>query len=147
MLEKIKALIRDNDMCVLATMSLNGPHASLMAYTCSSDCAEIYLATPRQTQKYRNLSTDNQVSLLVDTRMTAGRQNIQAVTITGRAQEISDAAHEVQIRNDFLHRHVHLQGFLDLPDIAFILVRVDSFQLLSGAQDSYYIRLTESNTY
>jgi len=36
-LEKIKTLIRENNICVLATIGAKGPHNSLMAYTCSTN--------------------------------------------------------------------------------------------------------------
>lgn len=67
MLEQIKTLVRENDMCVLATGSGEGPHTSLMAYICDEDVTAIYLVTPSQSLKYRNIMLDGRVSLLVDT--------------------------------------------------------------------------------
>ena len=49
MIEKMKALAKQRDMCVLATVADGIPHRSLMAYVTDEDCREIYkpfLMTP-----------------------------------------------------------------------------------------------------
>lgn len=140
-LEEITALIRDNDLCVLATMGADAPHASLMAYICSSDCAEIYLATSVNTLKYKNITAHADVSLLIDSRESAPRSEIQAVTITGKAEKIDDPTRKALIRDRFYDRHPHLQGLLDQPDVDVIRVRVATFQLLKGVTDIHYLSL------
>lgn len=55
MLERMKQLVREKDICVLATVSGSKPHCSLMAYVTDEDCREIYMVSRRQTGKYRNL--------------------------------------------------------------------------------------------
>ena len=44
-------LIHEHDLCVLATAGESGPHTSLMAYSCSPECSEIYLVTSWNTRK------------------------------------------------------------------------------------------------
>jgi nitroimidazol reductase NimA-like FMN-containing flavoprotein (pyridoxamine 5'-phosphate oxidase superfamily) len=144
MLEKIKTIVRENDICVLATAGVNGPHTSLMAYACSTDCTEIYLVTPVKTLKYRNLTGNARVSLLVDTREKEQRANIEALTITGQAHTIRDAGKKDVVRKLIQLRHFHLQGLLDQPEIAFICVRIESFQLQSGVHKAYYKRMDEN---
>jgi nitroimidazol reductase NimA-like FMN-containing flavoprotein (pyridoxamine 5'-phosphate oxidase superfamily) len=56
MLERMKALAREKDICVLATLSGARPHCSLMAYATDDRCTEIYMITHRHTTKYRNLT-------------------------------------------------------------------------------------------
>ncbi len=142
-LEKIKTLIRENDICVLATLGSNGPHTSLMAYICSTDCTEIYLVTPVKTLKYRNLESNATVSLLVDTREKESRQNIQALTITGKAHIIRDAGKINAVRSKIQQRHAHLRELLDQPDIAFICVSVETYQLLDGVYKAHFVRLAD----
>ena len=55
MLERMKALVREKDICVLATVEGSKPHCSLMAYITDDNCLEFYLVTHRHTAKYRNL--------------------------------------------------------------------------------------------
>ena len=68
MIKKMKRLVRNKDVCVLATVTKNVPHCSLMSYVADRDCREIYMMTKRGTKKYRNLSANRTVSLLIDTR-------------------------------------------------------------------------------
>ena len=68
MLERMKAVVREKDICVLATVSGDKPHCSLMAYAADDDCREIYMVTHRKTNKYKNLKENPAVSLLIDTR-------------------------------------------------------------------------------
>ena len=110
MLEKIKTLVRENDICVLATTGANDPHTSLMAYACSADCTEIYMVTPAKTLKYRNLTGNPKVSLLVDTREKELRASIQALTITGKAHTVRDTGKKDAVRMQIQQRHDHLQG-------------------------------------
>jgi nitroimidazol reductase NimA-like FMN-containing flavoprotein (pyridoxamine 5'-phosphate oxidase superfamily) len=144
MLEKIKTIVRENDICVLATTGANDPHTSLMAYACSEDCTEIYMVTPVKTLKYRNLTANAKVSLLVDTREKEHRASIQALTITGQAHTIRDAVKKDAVRKQIQLQHAHLQGLLDQPEIAFICVRIESFQLQSGVHEAYYKRMAEN---
>jgi len=144
MLEKIKTIVRENDICVLATAGANGPHTSLMAYSCSTECTEIYMVTPVKTLKYRNLTGDARVSLLVDTREKGPRAGIEALTITGQAHTIIDADKKDAVRKQIQLRHVHLQKLLDQPEIAFICVRIEAFQLQSGVHEAHYKRMAEN---
>jgi len=68
MLEEMKALAKQKDICVLATVSDGNPHCSLMAYATDDDCREIYMITQKGTKKYKNLIKNPSVSLLIDTR-------------------------------------------------------------------------------
>ena len=69
MLEKMKNIMRSQDICVLATVSEDKPHCSLMAYLTDDDCRTIYMITHKHTTKYRNLTANPSLSLLIDTRL------------------------------------------------------------------------------
>ena len=81
MLEQMKALARDKNMCVLATIAKAKPYCSLMAYVADESCEEIYMVTHRKTQKYQNLIENPAVSLLIDTREMTPRTWTQALTV------------------------------------------------------------------
>jgi len=53
MIEKMKALVREKDVCVMATVSGGKPHCSLMAYVTDDDCSEIYMVTHKHTSEIR----------------------------------------------------------------------------------------------
>jgi general stress protein 26 len=68
MLEKMKDIVKGNDLCVLATVSEGKPHCSLMSYISDEEGHEVYLISHKQTKKYVNLMKNPTVSLLIDTR-------------------------------------------------------------------------------
>jgi len=143
MIEKMEALVREKDTCVLATVSDNSPHCSLMSYVTDASCREIYMVTHRETKKYRNLQKNPDVSLLIDSR--SGNVNgspgdhISALTINGTFQKIEDDAKRERVRATLLDRHPVLREFLTDPGAEIIAVRCRSFQLLEGIRDSYFV--------
>lgn len=64
MLNRIKAILGENSLCVLATCSENRPHCSLMAYSYDIQENILYMMTLKTTQKYRNIRHNSQVSVL-----------------------------------------------------------------------------------
>ncbi len=143
MLEKIRTLIRENDICVLATGGAEGPHTSLMAYVCSEDATDIYLVTSSKSLKYRNIIQDGRVSLLVDTRDKDTRGTIRALTIGGQARVVLDEREKHTMLQAFARRHGHLKGLLEQADIALVRIQIRSLQLLNGPQEAHHILLPE----
>ena len=86
----MKALAKEKDICVLATITDGKPYCSLMAYVTNRACTEMYMVTHRQTQKYQNLVTNPAVSLLIDTRDTTPRSAARAMTVEGVFGTIKD---------------------------------------------------------
>ena len=141
MLEKMKALVKENDICVLATVSGNKPHCSLMAYVADDDCREIYMVTRRESRKYENLMKNRSVSLLIDTREEypgSRRPEAKALTVIGTFKKIDDKNKKIQVRSKLLDRHPHVKEFLDHPDAEILCIRVESFLLLNGLTDAHY---------
>ena len=68
MLELMKKLAKEKDLCVLATVSGEKPHCSLMAYATDDDCTGSTWPLTRHTRKFKNLMENPSVSLLIDTR-------------------------------------------------------------------------------
>jgi nitroimidazol reductase NimA-like FMN-containing flavoprotein (pyridoxamine 5'-phosphate oxidase superfamily) len=144
MIERMKALVRERNTCVLATAWENSPHCSLMSYVTDPDCRTIYMVTHRQTKKYRNLIENPKVSLLIDTREgTPGmdRTAIEALTVTGTFSLLTEPGQAAGVRKHLLARHPHLQEFLADPLAEVFAVRIESFQLLEGIQDATFVAL------
>jgi len=142
MLEKMKALAKEKDTCVLATISGVEPHCSLMSYATDDDCRQIYMMTHKQTKKYRNLLQNGKVSLLIDTREEAGGRGVtKALTVNGVFHRIEGEANRKEALARILKKHPHLQKFADSPDTEVFAVRIKSFQLLEGISDSSFVAL------
>jgi general stress protein 26 len=141
MLEKMKNIVKGNDLCVLATVSEGKPHCSLMSYISDEEGHEIYLISHKQTKKYTNLMENPTVSLLIDTREEEKGQrriHIKALTVSGEFQTIKDPGKRKLIRSKFLKRHPHLADFLNDPGAEIFSIRIKSFQLLDGVKNAFF---------
>lgn len=144
MLEKMKALVKEKDICVLSTVSKDAtPHCSLMAYVVDEKCREIYMATHSTTKKYKNLLHNSSVSLLIDSREITPLQQSQALTVSGVFQPIYDAHKRDRVKALLLRQHPHLKDFVNNPNTIMICIKVKSLQLLNGLTDSHFVNLKE----
>jgi len=141
MLEPMKEIVRENDLCVLATVSEGKPHCSLMSYVSDEESNEIYMVSHKQTKKYTNLLRNPTVSLLIDTRKgEKGKKRalIKALTVSGEFQTITDPLKRDLVRSEFIKRHSHLIDFLNDPDAEIFSIKIKSFQLLDGVKDAFF---------
>jgi nitroimidazol reductase NimA-like FMN-containing flavoprotein (pyridoxamine 5'-phosphate oxidase superfamily) len=141
MVERMKAILRSQNLCVLATCHDNKPHCSLMAYVTDSEARTVYVATRQDTTKYLNLLENREVSLLVDTRAEAGADNpatIRALTVYGAYQPMSDPEREQLIRERLAERHPHLASLVRHPKSVVVPIRIVSFLLLEGVETAHY---------
>ena len=141
MLEEMKALAKQKDTCVLATVSGGNPHCSLMAYATDDDCREIYMVTQKGTKKYKNLIKNPSVSLLIDTReeqATSRPLQAKALTIAGLFQEIDDERKKRLARARLLERHPYLTEFIDQTDTEVICIKATSFLVLNGLKEAHF---------
>ena len=144
MFEKMKALARGKDICVLSTVSQDAsPHSSLMAYVADEECREIYMATHSSTLKYQNLLHNPAVSLLIDTREVTPRKKAQALTVSGVFQPIETQNKKKRVEAQLLRQHPHHKEFIQNPDSALICIKVTSLLLLDGLTDSHFVSLKE----
>lgn len=143
MLEKMIALLKANDMGVLATCRDQKPHCSLMAYVTEEDGLTIYMATRQDTTKFRNMLENPRVSLLVDSRLhnAHDRSRIQSLTVEGLFMPLEDKMQEENVRRLLRQRHPHISGLLDHPLPAIISVKVLSFLLLDGPEKANHVKV------
>jgi len=140
MLDKMKDIIRKNDLCVLATVSEGRPHCSLMSYVSDEESSEIYMVSYRETRKYINLTRNPVVSLLIDTREEDRRGEgikIKALTVEGEFQTMDDPVKKDAVRLRLLKKNPNLIHFLNDPAAEIFSIRLKSFQLLDGVQDVF----------
>ena len=146
MIEMMKKLAKEKDVCVLATVSGGKPHCSLMAYTTDDDCSKIYMATYRSTRKFKKLMQNPSVSLLIDTReehMGSQRSGAKAMTVSGAFERLEDNQKKAWVRARLLKRHPHLKEFLGHPDAEVICIKIHSFLLLDGLTDAHFEEISE----
>ena len=142
-LEKMTALVRKKNVCVLSTVSDNKPYCSLMAYITDGTCKEIYMVTHKNTTKFNNLQKNPSVSLLIDSRETQPRANAQALTIDGVFIPLIDDNKRQNIRDRMLESFPHMKNFLHHPESEIIRVKINSFLLLDGLTESHFVSLKD----
>ncbi len=138
MLEEMKALAREKNSCVMATIVDNRPYCSLMAYVTNTACTEIYMVTHRQTQKFKNLAENPAVSLMIDNRDTSPRTAARAMTVEGVFQKITDSTKQIEVRRKLLSAHPHIDEFMAHPEAEVFQINIKSFLLLDGLTRSFF---------
>jgi nitroimidazol reductase NimA-like FMN-containing flavoprotein (pyridoxamine 5'-phosphate oxidase superfamily) len=66
--ELLRQIVGAQRFAVLATLSNQQPYSNLVAFAVSDDLRHIIFATNRDTQKYRNILSNNKITLLIDNR-------------------------------------------------------------------------------
>lgn len=141
MRKDIRELIQANKICVMATAGEGEPHCSLMSYATDDNCREIYMATRKDTKKYRNLIANPSVSILVDSRQDAGASpsaQIKALTISGTFQGNIDEEKMAAVRARLFEKHAELKNIFNDPDTGIVVVKIMAVQLLDGVTDAYF---------
>jgi nitroimidazol reductase NimA-like FMN-containing flavoprotein (pyridoxamine 5'-phosphate oxidase superfamily) len=141
MLDQMKALAREKNICVLATDTGGKPYCSLMAYVTDESCEEIYMVTHRNTQKYKNLMKNPSVCLLIDSREITPRNRVQALTVEGSFHKIADDAKRSRVRKMLLKTHPQLADFIDHADAEIFCIKVGSLLLLNGLSEAHFQEL------
>jgi nitroimidazol reductase NimA-like FMN-containing flavoprotein (pyridoxamine 5'-phosphate oxidase superfamily) len=144
MIEQMKDLAKQNDTCVMATITDRKPYCSLMAYVTNRDCTEVYMVTHRQTQKYQNLMENPAVSLLIDTRGTSPRSQARAMTVEGVYHKIRNLDKENKVRQKLLSAHPNFSEFLEHPEAEVLRIKIKSFLLLDGLTQSFFRDISET---
>jgi len=141
MIEKMRELLKEMDMCVLATAREDRPHCSLMAYVADAGGRWIYMITQRRTKKYGYLVQNPHVSLLVDTRCEWKRENrgnVKALTVYGIFEPTADPDERKSALRRIVERHPHLKELAEQPDAELLSIRVESFLLLDGVSTAHF---------
>jgi hypothetical protein len=122
----IGRLLGEQPYAVLCTQGEGQPYGSLVALAATNDLTSMVFATPKATRKYRLLCLCDHVALVVDSRSTQSddMMQIEALTTTGRATEVTDSEDIERCSRLLLSRHVQLESFVAAPSTALFQVEV-----------------------
>jgi len=139
---KIRGLLEDERLAVLATEQGGQPYTSLLAFAGTADLKTILFGTSRNTRKFANLTANPRVALLI----TNGRNHqsdlsaASAVTATGLAAAVQGAGADA-LKALFLGRHPGLKAFLSDPSTELVRVQVERYVWVSRFQDVFDYRV------
>lgn len=141
MIDRMLALLRKQNMCVLATCDEDKPYCSLMAYVTDDEGRTVYMVTLENSRKYRNLVRNSNVSLLVDTRAfdaSSDRGAIQALTVLGTCSTVTDEATRARMLERITSVHPHTAELTRQPDVRLLAVCVHGLLLLDGVSTAHF---------
>ncbi|MGD9124543.1 MAG: pyridoxamine 5'-phosphate oxidase family protein [Desulfarculaceae bacterium] len=144
MLEAMRQMIEDSDLCVLATTGQEGPHCSLMAYLADLEHDRLFLLTSKNTRKYQNLQKQPLVSLLIDDREytdSSSREQVCSLIIKGKVSVLAQGPDKDAVMARFAVERPHLQPILSDPAVELLAVGIRSLQLLDGVRDAQYVEI------
>ena len=125
---------------MLCTQTESKPHGSLVAFLFAKDMKSFYFATPKETRKYRYLTQCDRVALVVDTRdkFPDDTSKIEAVTISGSAQEVGSGHAFNTLAKLYIKRHPNLEIFTDNKTMVFFRIDVEQLTYVTEFQKVYY---------
>jgi len=124
--ELIADLVHTEPFAVLCTQGGGQPYGSLVAFAFSPDLETFVFATPVPTRKYRLLTENDHVALLVDNRGRYPEEmmKVSAVTVTGRASQVEAGPEFERWAGLLTARHPYLKSFVKAPSTALFRVEV-----------------------
>jgi heme iron utilization protein len=140
----LKTLLTTQRLAVVATVMRGRPYTSLVAFAASEDLRRIVFCTTRATTKYRNLSENPNVSVLIDSRTHSVEDFATgaAVTAIGTAAELPKSAGGATVER-FLRKHPHLEAFVGAPSTALCSVDVEQYYLVTRFQHVVVMDVTQ----
>lgn len=139
-LKTIQELLNSQRFASLATQSERGIHSTLVAYSADETLRHIYFCTSTATRKYDNLNKHRQVSLLIHNSANRDEDltGASALSITGTARIVEQR----DIKELLLKKHRYLHEVMNSPAVAYIVVDVQQYDLVSNFQDVRTVTVT-----
>ncbi len=135
-LDILRALLAGQQLAAVATQMHKGPYVSLVAFSASDDLREITFVTSRTTTKYRNVSANPNVSILIDSRTHSAEDfsTGAAVTAVGKASEITGSVARATTAL-FIAKHPYLEAFVKAPTTAILNVCIEKYYVVTRFQN------------
>ncbi len=141
MIDRMLALLKEQNMCVLATCEADKPYCSLMAYITDESGRTVYMVTLGDSKKYRNLTRNPNVSLLIDTRSlhaSSERGRVQALTVLGEGTTVTDESTRRHLLERIAAVHPHTSAITSNADARVLAVHVKALLLLDGVDQAHF---------
>jgi len=141
-----KAMVKENNFCVLSTCKDNLTNSSLMLYLSDEEGTKLYMLTLKGSMKYTNMEENPDVSLLIDTRehIFDDEPHVKALTVYGRSMIIRDEKLNQEIIVKLVDRHPSLKALASMDKVTVVQVEVKSFLYLDGVNDAEYITVRKN---
>lgn len=134
--EKIYEIMTNQQFGVLATIENGVPHTSIVAFTVTNSLRTILFLTKQEGRKYKNISSNPKVTILVDHRPQSSKKitGSFAVTATGTAKPV-DLKSANATKELFLFCHPSLSEYLDDPAFALVSITISNYEVSNGISE------------
>ncbi len=131
-----RKILRENNLCVLATCNDNLPNCSLMQYLYDDSSMSIYMLTLSESVKYKNILANPQVSLLIDTRTDVKSMElpVMALTLYGKATTVSDPQMQQSFIDQMVNKYSNLAVLAGDNRCLVIQIHIENMLLLDGVR-------------
>ena len=123
--KQVVSIIDDINDLTIATVRNDGyPQATTVSYV--NDGLTIYFGTTSDSQKARNIASNNKVSLTINRPYTT-RDEIEGVSISGAAVLIADKAEQDKVGALLFKKFPQIENYMppDVPPDALVLYRIE----------------------
>jgi len=123
--KQVVSIIDDIDDLTIATVRNDGyPQATTVSYV--NDGLTIYFGTTSDSQKARNIASNNKVSLTINRPYTTWDE-IEGVSISGAAVLIADKAEQDKVGALLFKKFPQIENYMppDVPPEALVLFRIE----------------------
>ena len=122
--DRVRILNNKQKHAVLATDNGGQPYTSLVAFALTPDKEGILFATPKKTDKYRNIIKNPNVSVMIDSRSNAekGYMQSEAITIIGCATPLKKGRKWNELSDVLIKKHTKLEEFVRAASTVLVLV-------------------------
>jgi nitroimidazol reductase NimA-like FMN-containing flavoprotein (pyridoxamine 5'-phosphate oxidase superfamily) len=131
-MNKLRSLFDSQPIAVLGTSS-DDPYSCLVGFKITDDFKYLIFATMRDRLKYRQITTNPRVSLMIDDRSDQKHdfKKTTSVTIIGTAEDIK-GKHRQDYAELLLEKHPVLEEFINDNDCAVMRVSIDRMYVVSN---------------
>ncbi|MFX1271647.1 MAG: pyridoxamine 5'-phosphate oxidase family protein [Promethearchaeota archaeon] len=129
--EKLAQLFDSQLIAVLGTSSDDDPYTCLVGFKFTSDLKNVIFATMRNRLKYRQISSNPRVSLIIDDRKNSPSDfnHATSVTIVGTAIDTEEPERE-RLADMLVEKHPFLKDFVKDPSCAIMKVMVERMYIV-----------------
>ncbi|MFW9799473.1 MAG: pyridoxamine 5'-phosphate oxidase family protein [Candidatus Thorarchaeota archaeon] len=141
--KRLKGLFDAQLIAVLGTSSQDQPYTCLVGFRFTDDFRAVFFATMRDRFKYRQISANPRVSLIVDDRKNqpSDFSHTTSVTVMGTAVDTSEPERR-KLADMLVEKHPFLTDFVKSPDCAIMKVHVERMILVGDFESVQRIEMS-----
>lgn len=140
--ERLTHLFDSQLIAVLGTSSDDDPYTCLVGFKFTSDLKNLIFATMRNRLKYRQISSNPRVSLIIDNRKNspADFSHATSVTVVGTAKDTEDPERK-KLAEMLVEKHPFLTDFVKDSNCAIMKVGVEKMYIVGEFESVQKIRM------